>query len=372
MGIERVQMHYQNERTSGCRISDAWTYRGLKTVIIENESIKVTVLVDKGADIYEFIHKPTDTDFMWRTPWGVRDPQKFIPTSGWPDGIWHDVYEGGWQTLAPTGGSPMNYAGAEIGQHSEATTMPWDVQILEDTPETVSAKFWVRTYRTPFYIEKTLTINAGESVLHVEESIVNEAEESSEAVWGQHIALGAPFLSDSCRLDIPGGDYWVPGEGAMDTRRLKSGQSGSWPMAIGSDGREVDLHEIPAKSARVQDYMSFMDLSEGWYAVTNAERGVGFAFQFPADVYTHLWYWQVFGGGSGYPWYRRTYNVGLEPFTSLPNGQPRPGSDEPTSIRLAAGERRTISMKAIAYVPPSGFQGVKTVGDAGGVEFEVS
>ena len=23
-------MHYQDERTSGCRVSDAWTYRGLK------------------------------------------------------------------------------------------------------------------------------------------------------------------------------------------------------------------------------------------------------------------------------------------------------------------------------------------------------
>ena len=30
-------MHYQDERTTGCRISDSWTYRGLKTVILENE-----------------------------------------------------------------------------------------------------------------------------------------------------------------------------------------------------------------------------------------------------------------------------------------------------------------------------------------------
>ncbi len=64
-------MHYQDERTDGCRISDAWTYRGLKTVVLENELIRVVVLADKGADVYSFVHKPSDTDFMWRSPSGV-------------------------------------------------------------------------------------------------------------------------------------------------------------------------------------------------------------------------------------------------------------------------------------------------------------
>jgi hypothetical protein len=72
-------MHYQDERTSGCRVSDAWTYRGLKTVILENELVRITVLADKGADISSFVHKPTDTEFLWRTPWGVRDPRYTVP-----------------------------------------------------------------------------------------------------------------------------------------------------------------------------------------------------------------------------------------------------------------------------------------------------
>jgi hypothetical protein len=362
-------VHYQEERTWGCRISDAWTYRGLKTVVIENEQIRVTVLADKGADVYEFIHKSTDTDFMWRTPWGVRDPRKFIPSTGWPDGIWQDVYEGGWQTLAPTGGPPQTYAGAEIGQHSEATTMPWDVQILEDSPERVSARFWVRTYRTPFYIEKTLSIEKDSPVLTVDEAIVNEANEESDAVWGQHIALGPPFLSENCRLDVPGAKFLVPGEGEADTRRLQSDQSGVWPNAIAPDGRAVDLHDLPPKDDGVQDYMVLHELDEGWYAMTNPDRQVGFAFVFPTDTFEYLWYWQVFGGGSGYPWYKRTYNVGLEPFSSLANGNPMPGSDAPTSLRLAAGEKRTATMKAVAYGLPDGAVGVSGVSPEGKVSF---
>ena len=79
-------MHYQDERNHGCRVSDAWSYRGLKTAVLENELLRIVILIDKGADIYQFVHKPTDVDFLWRSPWGVRDPSKFLPTTGSPHG----------------------------------------------------------------------------------------------------------------------------------------------------------------------------------------------------------------------------------------------------------------------------------------------
>ena len=149
-------MHYQKERNYGCRVSDDWEFRGNKVAIIENEKIRVMVLVDKGADIYSFVHKPSDTDYMWRSVWGVRDTRKFLSTTG--DISWGDTYEGGWQTCAPTAGNKRkDYQGAPMGQHSEMSTMPWDSQIIEDDPEKCSIKFSVRTYRTPFFMEKTLS-----------------------------------------------------------------------------------------------------------------------------------------------------------------------------------------------------------------------
>ena len=134
-------MHYQDERTTGCRVSDSWSYRGLKTVILENGVVRVTVLADKGADIYSFVHKPTDTDFMWRTPWGVRDPQKTVPPTGSPQSAWLDFYEGGWQTVVPHGGYPDQVYGADFGIHGDVNLIPWDAQIVEDTTERVSVTF---------------------------------------------------------------------------------------------------------------------------------------------------------------------------------------------------------------------------------------
>lgn len=359
-------MQYQVERTHGCRISDDWTFRGLKTVVLENEIIRVTVLVDKGADIYEFVHKPSDTDFMWRTPWGVRNPSKWVPTTGSGEGLWHDVYEGGWQTIAPTAGPPSNYMGAEIGQHNESAIMPWDCQVLQDTPKRVSAKFWVRTYRTPFYIEKTLSIQEGYPCLFIEESVTNEAEEAAECVWGQHVALGGRFLSPACRLDLPDAMVYVPAGGATKNRRLRSAQFERFSNIVDRRGRFVDLHSFPAKSARVQDYCVFEGMREGWYAVTNQDLGVGFALVYPPKTYPYLWYWQVFGGGSGWPWYRRTYNVGLEPFTSLANGQPKSGSSKRTALVFKRGESRSVRMQAIAYVSNTG---VKRISSNGTISF---
>lgn len=48
---------YQHERNYKCRIREI-IYKGLRTVTLENELIKVTVLADKGTDIIEFLYKP--------------------------------------------------------------------------------------------------------------------------------------------------------------------------------------------------------------------------------------------------------------------------------------------------------------------------
>src|SRR2546425_9898421 len=61
---------YTHERNYACRITEC-TFRGLRSVILENQIIRISVAADKGADIYEFLHKPTDTEFLLRTPAGT-------------------------------------------------------------------------------------------------------------------------------------------------------------------------------------------------------------------------------------------------------------------------------------------------------------
>ena len=72
-------MGYIHHRNYGCRMSDECTFRGLRLVVLENEKLRVTVLVDKGTDIYEFLYKPLDIDFLWRSPIELHRPGLFVP-----------------------------------------------------------------------------------------------------------------------------------------------------------------------------------------------------------------------------------------------------------------------------------------------------
>lgn len=355
-------MHYQQERNYGCRVSDAWTYRGLKTAILENEVLRVVLLIDKGADIYQLVHKPTDTDFMWRSPWGVRDPSKFLPTTGAPSGVWLDVYEGGWQTVFPAGGFPATYAGADLGLHAEANTMPWDCAIVEDSPERAGLRCWVRTARMPIFFEKTLTLRRGSPVLEIEQALTNEGEEQVHCVWGEHIALGPPFLSEDCVIDLPGGRLLTHPVEFHPNNRLKPGQQTDWPFTQGKRGERIDLGRIPPKGQRVYDMAYITDMPDGWYAITNQRTRVGFAVRFPRDLYRYLWFWQSLGGGFGYPWYGRTYNVGLEPFTSFANQGLASAIQNGTALLLQPGQRVQASVRAVAYAGIQRVQQVKPDG----------
>ncbi|MFN5933211.1 MAG: hypothetical protein ACK46D_02815, partial [Roseiflexaceae bacterium] len=81
--------------THGCRISDEWMLRGMRTAVLENELIRVTVLLDRGAEIVELRHKPTDIDPLLRLPVPIHDPARVTGSIGGTVGNFMDMYLGG-------------------------------------------------------------------------------------------------------------------------------------------------------------------------------------------------------------------------------------------------------------------------------------
>ena len=106
--------NYTHERNYGCRLIE-YIYKGLRTITLENEIIRVTILIDKGTDIIEFLHKPSDTDFMWRSLLGVRNPNNFIPTVSRNEGAFLDYYEGGCKNVCRQAGIQLPTKGLILG-----------------------------------------------------------------------------------------------------------------------------------------------------------------------------------------------------------------------------------------------------------------
>ena len=340
-----IEPAYTHERNYGCRITET-IYRGLRSVTLENEVVRVTVLADKGSDIVEFLHKPTDTDFMWRSPQGVRNPATFVPTIPRPEGAFLDYYEGGWQECLPTGGNPAEYGGTSFGPHGEACLIPWDYTIAEDRPERIAVRFVVRTYRTPLHVVKTLSLARGSGVLTIDERLVNEGAEPVEIMWGHHPAFGPPFIDPSCMVDLPGAR--VRTTDASPTTRYTTGAGYTWPHVPGRDGAMLDISRVAAPGERTHDTVFLDQLAGGWYAVTNSARRVGFAMTWPADVFGALWFWQVYGGAFGQPWYGRAYNIALEPWTT-PETTIGAAIAAGSARRLAPGAALEVTLRAIAY-----------------------
>jgi hypothetical protein len=336
-------------RNYGCRLVTQGTLLGMRTVVLENPSLRVTVLADKGTDIYEFLYKPLDIDFMWRSPMGLRNPATTVPSSSGSLGFWYDFYEGGWQEIIPSGGPSSTYKGAEFGLHGESSTIPWDFAVVEDSPERVSVKFWVRTYRSPFYLEKTLSLSGEAPVLEIEETLVNEAEEEMELMWGHHPALGANFLDEHCIIDIPARTGLTGEAEYFPSQRVDTGITFAWPLAPARKGGEVDLSRVPSPANKTADVFFLTDLEQGWYGITNTEKEVGFGLVWPKEVFTSVWMWQVCRGSYGYPWYGRTYNMALEPWTGYPGDGIADAVERGSSLKLGPGASQRVALKALVY-----------------------
>jgi hypothetical protein len=100
--------------------------------------------------------------------------------------------------------------------------------------------------------------------------------------------------------------------------RLEKGQDCRWPMVRGRKGETIDLSRIPARAAHSHDMAYMYELDQGWYVLFHERRKLGFSMSWDNTIFKYLWFWQVYGGWHGYPWFESSYNIGLEPCSSYP------------------------------------------------------
>lgn len=292
---------------------------GIRTVELESRDLIVTVLPDKGADICEIRYKPRDgVNVLYRSLSGVRKPGTVLHP-GTSEEHWMDCYHGGWQTLFPNAGAECRYRNATHGFHGEASATGW-AYLPEagsagdsDGTDRVSAKFATTLCRSPFRLEKTVTLEANEPVLRVRETVTNVGGSAAEFVWGQHLAFGAPFLSDKCRLQVPNDRMAVDPDVDGASSRLVPGAATGWPTAATASGETIDFGRIPGPESGTADMAYLTGLKEGWYALRNEELGFGVGVSWDPAVFPYIWLWQEFGGTKMYPFYGSAYVMGVEP-----------------------------------------------------------
>jgi hypothetical protein len=241
----------------------------------------------------------------------------------------------GWAPSAGWAAEP--YLGASQGLHGEVSLLPFEAELLEDTPERVSLKTWTRCYRSPLNLERVLSLERDKACLFIHERLENESGKTTPS-WGHH-RFGEPFLDESCGRRS--------GRRSMCyTTATVVGNCDGYEFAYGPAPK---LEDIRGAGKEAHPPMALFKTSRRLVRPHNPRLGVGFGMAWDAELFKYLWMWQVYGGHNDYPWYGRTYNCALEPFTSYPPAGVAKAIENGSARVMKPGEIIQTDLLAVAY-----------------------
>lgn len=339
-------MLYQSERNHGCRFTE-YSLMGLRTVALENEKLRVSILIDKGTEIIEFNLKERDIDFVWRSPLGLSCLEK-MKAAPKDTQMLTDWYTGGWFECFPNVGTPCTYKSALVPQYGELWYLPWEYAVIKDEPEEVILKFYVRTTKMPFRVEKEMSLRACDATLYIRETAENLSHMELNFQWGFHPNFGPNFIDESCVIYMPGSD--VKAYYSSPRSRFEIGATGNWPFLADKNGSKVDLRKVLGEGAGTDECIEVNHLKKGITTITNMKKSVGMEITWDVRALPHNVIWHVTNGDEGYPRFGNTYVLGF-----LPRNDRVWGLEESVSAgtcpKILPGERKCMwfNMKGFQF-----------------------
>src|SRR6266566_5257882 len=101
-------------------VNTDWSYRDLRAVVLENQLLRMVVLPEAGAKIWQITYKPLDADLLWNNP---RIAPARLPSNSRYD----DVWSGGWDELFPNDEMAL-IDGENYPDHGELWTGGWTAE----------------------------------------------------------------------------------------------------------------------------------------------------------------------------------------------------------------------------------------------------
>jgi galactose mutarotase-like enzyme len=287
---------------------------GHDAVVVENRWLRATVLPQRGALLHELVHKPSDTDLLWRWERGLRPAQAGPANRHLAQGGFQDAFAGGWDLMLPAVSRLV--AAPEVGSHGETWALPWDVVVERDDPDEVRVRFETRCLRTPFDVRRTLTLGT-DARLRCRTDVRNRGSRPHPFAMGEHAVWDvAAALSDGARIrvDDPGTLRAAPEQ--PDGSLLVAGAQGTWPTLPLVGGGARDLSSV-GPDDRGSTGLAAVRVPAGRVRLEAATRPA-VDLSWDADVLPWLLLWLPLGGDHGAPWFGTVEALGLEPVTVPP------------------------------------------------------
>lgn len=292
-------------------MSSAPTLHGLRTLVLENSFLRLTVLPEAGAKVWQVHYKPLAADLLWNNP-AVAPARQPLYAS------YDDTWSGGWDELFPND-EAGDLLGQKLPDHGELWTGEWEAERVDPGDGGQGISFRFLTPLSHFLVEKTILLHPERARLEVRYKLTNRGDREFPFLFKLHPAFA---VSERHRIDFPAMTVQreVEFAGTLEDAPLTF----VWPYAQAGNSL-LDLRQVPDQSSGAVHFFYGTKLAAGWCGVTNRANRLAVALRFDPEVFRSCWLFATHGG-----W--RDLNVAvLEPATGYPysmqsmieNGQAR-------------------------------------------------
>ncbi|MFC5404189.1 DUF4432 family protein [Cohnella soli] len=322
------------------------TVGGIPAVRLENEWLKVVVLVGKGADVWELAYKPLGVNLLMRTRNGLESLRGRDLRSE-PMEHYARPYLGGWQELLP---NRARFGARVIGsdREGESACIPWEYELRREEAGEVTLRCWAALPVTPLTAVKEFRLRAGEPELIVEEEVEGVGDEPIQLIWTHHPAFGAPLVEKSARIILPSESrafqaLWY------DVAPNATERPASFEEDVGAvtldNGKNKDLREVEENKTDGEDcYVALYGFSDAEAGIDNPRLGIGVRLTWDRDTWPYLRYWSSYN--------EEIYTVALEP-TNSRYSNIADGLRHGEALTLHPGEKRSawirLRVEPLAY-----------------------
>ena len=287
-------------------------YRGRRAVSIENDRLRITVLLE-GGHIAEIFDKRSGINPLWTPPWPSIEPSAYDPEKHHEYGRGTDAkllagIMGHNVCLDLFGGPSEEEASAGMTAHGEGPVVPYRVSGT-DREFTLSADLPLA--RVAF--ERSIALHG--SAVRIREIVKNLSDFDRPIAWTQHVTLGPPFLETGVtqfRASARRSKVFEVQFGSADY--LETGAEFDWPMAPRLSGGRADLQEFngaPISSAFTTHLMD-PQKEHAWFRAFSPSYQLAIAYIWRRADFRWMGIWEENHSRSHSPWNGQTLARGME------------------------------------------------------------
>jgi len=262
-------------------LSTDLTVNGLRAIQLENRLLRVVVLPEAGAKIWQIAYKPLDAALLWNRP-------GMAPAVHGLGAVYDDVWSGGWDELFPND-EAATLDGKSLPDHGELWTGNWDAMPFQQA----GAAGMRLSYATPvsgFFVEKTLLLKPEAATLEIRYRLTNRGAAAFPFLFKLHPAFA---VSASHRIDFP--PMTVVREPEFPGTLAEAPLCFPWPHAPLVKGT-VDLRPVPDASSGALHFFYGAGLASGWCGVTNRATRLAAVLRFDPEIFSSCWLFATHGG----------------------------------------------------------------------------